>query len=215
MSQTETHIFENQSRGEEIANSITHGIGALAAIAATVVLIVLAALSHSAVKVVGVSIFGATMVMLYTASTLYHGIQSPGVKHLFHIFDHSAIFLLIAGTYTPISLVALQGGWGWSIFGVTWGLAALGIVVTAIFFNRARYISLALYIAMGWLVVFTGPRLFEALSFPALVWLFTGGVLYTGGVIFYRMKQLHFHHMIWHLFVLAGSACHFFMMMEI
>lgn len=215
MNRSTAHTFEDQSIREEIANSVTHGIGALCAVAATAVLVVFAALDHSAIRVVGVSVFGAALVLLYTVSSLYHGIQKPRVKRVFHILDHSAIFLLIAGTYTPITLCALQGGWGWSIFGVTWGLAALGIVTTATYFERARYLSLALYIAMGWLVVITGPRLFSAMNWQALLLLFLGGVLYTAGVIFYRMKRLRFHHMVWHLFVLGGSVCHVFMMMQI
>ncbi|MBN2717330.1 MAG: hemolysin III family protein [Deltaproteobacteria bacterium] len=215
MGKNTAFTFEDQTVSEEIANSITHGIGALAAIAATVLLVVLAAMDHAAVKVVSVSIFGATLVMLYAISTLYHAFQSPRVKHVFHILDHSAIFALIAGTYTPISLCAIQGGWGWSIFGITWGLAVLGIVMTAVFFERARFLSLALYIAMGWLVVITGPRLLSALSTATLIWLFLGGLLYTAGVVFYRMKRLRFHHMIWHLFVLGGSVCHFFMLLSI
>ena len=215
MGKPNTFTFENQSMAEEIANSVTHGIGALCAVAATALLIVFAAMEQSALKVVSVSIYGATLVVLYTVSTLYHAFPKPKVKHVFHVLDHSAIFALIAGTYTPITLCAIQGGWGWSIFGVTWGLAVTGIVITAVFFNRARYLSLALYIAMGWLIVITGPRLLEALSARSLIWLFLGGVLYTGGVIFYRMKNRRFHHMVWHLFVLAGSVCHFFMLLEI
>ena len=215
MAQGNTFTFENQSLSEEIANSITHGIGAVCAIGATVLLIIVAAMEQSPIKVVSVSVFGATLVLLYTVSTLYHAFQHPKVKHVFHILDHSAIFALIAGTYTPITLVAIQGGWGWSIFGVTWGLAVFGIVITAVFFDRARYLSLALYIAMGWLIVITGPRLMAALSTQSLMWLFLGGLLYTGGVVFYRMKRLHFHHMVWHLFVLGGSICHFFMLMAI
>ncbi|MBN2342430.1 MAG: hemolysin III family protein [Deltaproteobacteria bacterium] len=215
MCNTVEYTFEGQSIKEEIANSVTHGVGALLSLAATAVLVVFAAIEGDALKIVGVSIFGATLVILYTASTLYHGIQKPRVKHLFHIFDHSAIFTLIAGTYTPITLCAIRGEWGWSLFGVAWGLAVLGVIATAIFFERARVLSLILYIAMGWMVLVTGPRLLSALSGIELMWLISGGLLYTLGVYFYRKKTLLYHHMIWHLFVLAGSTCHFFMLLSI
>lgn len=215
MEQVAKYQFEDQSMGEEIANSISHGVGVLFALAATSILIVVAALEGSAIKIVGVSVFGATMILLYTASTLYHGIQNPTVKRVFHVFDHSAIFTLIAGTYTPVTLCAIQGEWGWTLFGVVWGFAVLGVVATAVFFEKARYFNLVLYIAMGWLIVITGPKMFAALSTGALFWLLLGGVFYTGGVYFYRKKNLHFHHMIWHLFVLLGSTCHFFLMLYI
>jgi hemolysin III len=155
------------------------------------------------------------MVLLYSASSLYHGIQNQKVKRVFHVFDHIAIFTLIAGTYTPITLCAIQGGWGWSLFGVVWGMAILGAAATAIFFEKARYFNVALYIAMGWIIVITGPRIFDTLSREALLWLGAGGLFYTGGVIFYKMKRVKYHHMIWHLFVLAGSVCHFFLMFYI
>lgn len=215
MIETTQHHFEGQSVHEEMANSITHGIGALLALAATSILIVHSAMYGSAVKIVGVSVFGFTLVALYTASTLYHGIQTARVKHIFHIFDHSAIFTLIAGTYTPITLCAIQGALGWSLFGIIWGIAILGIVSTAVFFEKARYFNIALYIAMGWIVVLAGPKLFSALSFNALLWLSIGGVLYTGGTLFYRDKKHRFAHMIWHTFVIAASTCHFFMMFYI
>ena len=204
--------FEGQSLGEEVANSIIHGVGALLSVAATILLVAGAALHGGAMKVVSFSIFGFTLCLLYTISTLYHGIQKPSVKRLFHIFDHSAIFLLIAGTYTPVTLVAIQGGWGWTLFGVIWGLALLGTVLTLLFFEKARYINVGLYILMGWLIVLAMPEVFHHFSLLALVWLTAGGICYTGGVLFYRAEKLHGHHAVWHVFVLAGSVCHFFMM---
>ena len=204
--------FEGQSIAEETANSITHGIGALLSIAATAVLVVTAAVEGSPLKVVSFSIFGFTLCLLYTISSLYHGFQKPTVKRLFHIFDHSAIFWLIAGTYTPITLIALQGTWGWSLFGITWGLAALGTIGTLLFFEKARYFNVALYILMGWLITVASARVVQCLSVPAILLLAAGGLCYTGGVLFYRAKNLRGHHAVWHLFVLAGSTCHFFLM---
>jgi len=166
-------------------------------------------------KIISFSIFGFTLVLLYAASTLYHALRPLSAKRVFHIFDHSAIFLLIAGTYTPVTLVAIGGTFGWSLFGIVWGLAIAGILATAIFFERARYFNLALYIVMGWLVVITGPGLLRAFSQEAIFWLIAGGLLYTGGVFFYRAKTLRFGHMVWHLFVLGGSVCHFFLMLQI
>ncbi len=206
-----TYQFESQTVGEEIANSIIHGVGAALGMAGTAVLIVSAALDGSAIRVVSFSIFGFSLILLYLASTLYHGLPHSAAKRVFHVIDHSAIYLLIAGTYTPVTLAALGGGWGWTLFGVTWGFAAIGMAATACFFEKARYFNLTLYIAMGWLIVITGPRLLLAMSTTALFWLIAGGVLYTAGVYFYRSIK-KFHHACWHLFVLAGSLCHFFMM---
>ena len=212
MSESTVYQFEGQSLREEAANSITHGIGALLSVAATVLLIVGAALNGGAIKVVSFSIFGFTLCLLYTVSALYHGIQKPAVKRLFHIFDHSAIFVLIAGTYTPVTLVAMQGGWGWSLFGVVWGLAIVGTIGTLLFFEKARYFNVGVYILMGWLIVIALPKMIHNFSFLALMWLTVGGICYTAGVLFYRAKKLPGHHAIWHLFVIGGSVCHFFMM---
>ena len=212
MRNAERYRFENQTPGEEVANSITHAVGALLSLAATTILIVYAALEGSAIKVVSFSIFGFTLFLLYLVSSLYHGIQSPFAKRVFHIFDHSAIFVLIAGTYTPVTLIAIQGGFGWSLFGVAWGLAIAGMIATLVFFEKARYFNVALYIAMGWLIVLAIPVLLNRFSTLALMWLVIGGVSYTAGVLFYRAKRMRYHHMVWHVFVLGGSVCHFFMM---
>jgi hemolysin III len=214
MNKTKTYLFEKQTTGEEIANSITHGVGVLLSLAATIFLIVPNALEGAFLKIIVFSIFGFSLFTLYISSTLYHGLTHQGAKRVFHILDHSAIFLLIAGTYTPITLLALQGGWGWALFGTIWILAVIGVCATALFFENARYFNLVLYIAMGWLVVITGPKLFSSLSFEALFWLIAGGVCYTGGVFFYRAK-IKFHHMLWHMCVLLGSTSHVIMMMKI
>jgi len=200
--------FPDDSRRVEIANSITHGLGVALAIAALVIMVVFAAQRGTARHVVGVSLFGACLIVLYTMSTLYHAFRGPRVKKVFHILDHAAIFLLIAGTYTPYCLATLRGGWGWSLFGIVWGLAILGITFKAVFGPRMRWLSTAVYIAMGWIVLIVLKPLANAMPMGGLLWLFGGGVFYTGGVLFYGWKRLTYHHAVWHLFVIAGSACH-------
>ncbi len=195
--------------GEEIANSITHGVGGLLAIGGLAVLTTFAALRGSAWHVVACSIFGATMVLLYTVSTLYHGIQHPRAKAVLRVLDHSAIFLLIAGTYTPFTLVNLRGPWGWSLFGVIWGLALLGIVFQ-IGLLRRPVASVMLYIAMGWTVLVAMKPLVGAVAPGGLVLLVSGGLAYTVGIVFYAWRRLPYGHAVWHLFVLAGSVLHFF-----
>ena len=195
---------------EEIANAITHGIGLLLSIAGFVVLLVLAALRGTAWHIVACSIYGATLICLYTASTLYHAVISPRVKRALRIFDHSAIYLLIAGTYTPFLLVSLRGPWGWSLFGVIWGLALAGVLFKFWFVERFAILSTAVYIAMGWLVVIAAKPVITHLRLTAIIWLLAGGLAYTGGVIFFAAKRIPYSHAIWHLFVLAGSICHYF-----
>ena len=195
---------------EEIANAITHGIGLLLSIAGFVVLLVLAALRGTAWHIVACSIYGATLICLYTASTLYHAVISPRVKRALRIFDHSAIYLLIAGTYTPFLLVSLRGPWGWSLFGVIWGLALVGVLFKFWFVERFAILSTVVYIAMGWLVVIAAKPVITHLSLTAIIWLLAGGLAYTGGVIFFAAKRIPYSHAIWHLFVLAGSICHYF-----
>ena len=195
--------------GEEIANSITHGVGGLLAIGGLAVLTTFAALRGSAWHVVACSIFGATMVLLYTVSTLYHGIQHRRAKAVLRVLDHSAIFLLIAGTYTPFTLVNLRGPWGWSLFGVIWGLALLGIVFQ-IGLLRRPVVSVLLYIAMGWTVLVAMKPLVGAVAPGGLVLLVSGGLAYTVGIVFYAWRRLPYGHAVWHLFVLAGSVLHFF-----
>lgn len=196
--------------GEEIANAITHGIGSVFGIAALVILVVLAARQGDAWRVVSFSIYGVTLILLYMASTLYHGLRHAGAKRVFRILDHSSIFLLIAGTYTPFLLIRLRGGWGWSLFGVIWALAITGIVLKAVFINRLKKYSVLVYILMGWLIVVAIKPMLATVPRHALWWLLAGGLCYTGGVAFYAMKSVRFSHAVWHLCVLAGSMCHFF-----
>ncbi|MDO9549254.1 MAG: hemolysin III family protein [Candidatus Marinimicrobia bacterium] len=203
------------SISEEIANGITHGIGALLAIAGLVLLVVQAARHGNAWHVVSYSIFGSTMVLLYLSSTLYHSIQRSRVKAFLKIIDHSAIFLLIAGTYTPFLLVSLRGAWGWTLFGIIWGLAVTGIILKSIFIHRFRVVSVFIYIAMGWLIVIAMPQTIHNLNRTTLVFLLIGGVSYTLGTVFYLWKKLPFSHAIWHLFVLGGTITHFFAVLNI
>lgn len=198
------------SLGEELAHSITHGIGAVLSIAGLVLLVTLAALRGDAWHVVACSIFGATLVFLYTASTLYHSITHPGAKRVMRVFDHAAIFLLIAGTYTPFTLVTLRGGWGWTLFVIVWGLALVGIIYKITARNRFRFLSVLLYLGMGWLVLIAIKPMVTSIPGPGLALLLAGGLCYTLGVIFYAWKRLPYGHAVWHLFVLAGSICHFF-----
>ncbi len=201
---------KKQTPGEEIANSVTHGVGAALAVAALTVLVTFAGIFGDVWRVVSFSIYGATLVLLYLSSTLYHGLQAPKAKKVFHIFDRTAIYLLIAGSYTPFFLVSLRGSWGWTFFGIIWGLAVIGIVLTVFFVDRYNFLSVATYIGMGWLAVLAIKPLMAAISINGLAWLVIGGLFYTSGVIFYAWKRLPFNHMVWHLFVLGGSISHFF-----
>jgi hemolysin III len=194
---------------EELANTITHGIGLALSIAGFVVLLVLAAVRGSPRHIVSCAIYGATLVCLYAASTLYHGIPSPRRKRALRIFDHCAIYLLIAGTYTPFLLVNLRGGWGWSLLGIVWGFAMAGIVFKFRFVDHFPFLSTVIYLLMGWLAVIALKPLLAAVPASGLLWLLAGGLLYTLGVVFYAWKRLPYNHVIWHLFVLAGSTCHY------
>lgn len=197
-----------QTLGEEIANSVSHGVGFLAAVAVTPLLIV-KAVSSGAAAITGVSIFGATMIILYLTSTLYHAFPHSKAKRLFRILDHSAIFLLIAGTYTPFTLSVLPGAWGWTLFGIVWGLAAAGIVLKSVRNVRTGRLSIALYLAMGWLGVMAASPLYNNLPGWGLFWLLAGGVMYSTGVLFFAYDhRVRYNHFIWHLFVLAGTGCH-------
>ena len=195
-------------RAAETANSITHGLGAGLSVLALVLLTVSAALHGSARHVVGAAIFGSTLVLLYTVSTLYHALSQPRAKRVFHILDHAAIYLLIAGTYTPFCLSTLRGGWGWSLFGVIWGLALLGVGFKTVCTGRFEGLSTGIYLAMGWVVVVAAVPLWHALPGRGLAWLLAGGLCYTAGVAFYIWHRLKFHHAVWHVFVLGGSICH-------
>ncbi|MBW6463619.1 MAG: hemolysin III family protein [Firmicutes bacterium] len=193
-----------------VANTVTHGIGTLLAIAGLVLLIIFAAIYGNAWHVVSFSIYGSTLVMLYLASTLYHSAQNPRTKQILRIIDHSAIYLLIAGTYTPFMLVTLQGARGWTFFGIIWGLALVGILYKIFFINRHVVISTLFYLAMGWLIVFSIGDLFNNLSPNGIILLGAGGLSYTLGMVFYAGREKLLMHAIWHLFVLGGSICHFF-----
>ncbi len=195
---------------EEIANSITGGAGVILAIAALAVLVAFAALRGDAWHVVTCAIFGATLIICYTTSTLYHSIPIPDAKPLLRALDHSAIFLLIAGTYTPFLLVNLRGVWGWSLFGVIWAVAISGVVLRLVWKGRHHGVIVSLYIAMGWAVVVAIKPLLESLETGGMVLLASGGVVYTLGVVFYAWRKLPYSHAIWHLFVLGGSVLHFF-----
>jgi hemolysin III len=196
--------------GEEIAHAVTHGIGILLSIAGLAVLVVFAALYGDAWHITSSSIYGATLILLYTASTLYHGITQPAVKRVLRRIDHAAIFLLIAGTYTPFTLVTLRGAWGWTLFGLVWGFAVLGVVLETALKRRIKWLSLTLYLGLGWLVVIAIEPLLNAVATGGLVLLLAGGLCYSLGVIFYVWKRLTYHHAVWHLFVMAGSLLHFF-----
>ncbi len=193
---------------EEIANAGTHGLGLALSVAGLVLMVVRAARHSDAWAVTSSAIFGATLVLLYTTSTLYHSFSGEELKRLLRKFDHAAIFLLIAGTYTPFLLVSLRGPWGWSLFGVVWGLAAVGVALKFWFTGRFRVLSTLIYIGMGWLVLAAFRPLLAALPRGGLVLLLAGGLCYTGGAAFYLWKRLPYHHAVWHLWVLAGSGCH-------
>jgi len=197
-----------QTVGEEIANAISHGVGMLGAIAITPFLI-LKAIPLGAGAVAGAAIFGASMIVLYASSALYHSLPHSKAKKIFQIFDHSAIFLLIAGTYTPFTLSVLQGAWGWTLFGLIWGLALLGVIMKTIHTDGTSKLSIALYLAMGWLAIFAVRPLYDSMPLNGLLWILAGGVMYTGGVIFFAYDhRMKYNHFIWHLFVLAGTTCH-------
>lgn len=195
---------------EEIANAITHGIGILVSISGLGVLTAFASVLGDAWHIVSVSIYAASQILLYTFSTLYHATSNPRIKAVFRLLDHSAIFLLIAGTYTPFALVNLRGPWGWSIFGVVWGLALTGILAQGLLIRQTRWFSALLYIAMGWLCIIAVRPMLDSVAPGGLILLLIGGLAYTIGTLFYVWSKLPFHHAIWHVFVLVGSVFHFF-----
>jgi hemolysin III len=200
-----------QSLGEEIANAISHGVGFLLAVAALPLLVWQAARLGGAANVVAASVFGATMVLLYGVSTLYHALPQGAAKRFFNRLDHAAIYVFIAGSYTPFTLGVLHGAWGWALFGVVWGAAALGVGVKLL--NRLRHplISTGLYVAMGWVAVVAAAPLVERMSSAGLVWLVAGGLSYTlGAAVFLLDHRVRYAHAVWHLFVMGGSVCHFF-----
>jgi len=198
-----------QSPGEEIANSVSHGVALLAAIAAAPVLIRSAVEQGGAARIAGASVFAAAMVLLYLTSTLYHALPRNRAKRVFQVLDRSAIFLMIAGTYTPFTLGVLRGTWGWTLFGLVWGLALAGIVLTLAGGVRYPKLTTGLYLAMGWLILIAVKPLWLRVPSWGLIWLFAGGIAYTVGVFFYAAKRVRYSHFVWHLFVIAGTACHF------
>lgn len=201
---------DRQTVAEEIANSISHGIGLGLAVTATPILIVAAARGGTVWNVVGVSVFATSMILLYLASTLYHAIPHDRAKRIFRVLDHGAIFLLIAGTYTPFTLGVMRGPWGWTIFGLIWSFAVFGLTMKAIFGARHRWLTVPLYLVMGWLAVIAAPHILFSMPWPALALLLAGGFAYSGGVLFFRAHSLRYSHFAWHLFVIAGTAFHFF-----
>ncbi len=199
---------DDQGPLEEAANTATHGIGAIAAGAALALLVARAAWFGGAVHVASAAVFGATLVLLYGASTAYHAIREPRAKHVARVIDHAGIYLLIAGSYTPFTLVALRGAWGYGLFAAVWTLAVVGVAVEAAWVRRPRWLSAAVYLAMGWMVVAAGSRIAQALPGAGLALLVAGGLAYSLGTPFYMMKRVRYMHAVWHLFVVAGSACH-------
>jgi len=197
------------SLGEEMANSVSHGVGLLAALVAVPFLIVTAVRRGDAAVIVGVSVFATTLVLLYLASTLYHALPRNRAKRVFRILDHGAIYLLVAGTYTPFTLGVLRGAWGWTLLGLVWGLAVTGIVLKSVGGVGHPIMSTGVYLAMGWLVLIAAKTVWLRVPGWGLFWLFCGGIAYTAGVAFFAAHRVRYSHFVWHLFVLAGSACHF------
>lgn len=195
--------------GDIIANSVTHGIGAALAIAGAVVLVV-TTLGGTAWQIASCLVFGCTLVLVYICSTLYHSLVRTRARHVLQIIDHSAIYLLIAGTYTPFALVSLRGQLGWLLFAIVWGLAILGILFKSFAIGRFAIASVVVYVGMGWLGVFVMRPLLHALTWHGIVWIVLGGLLYTVGIVFFAFDRLSYFHALWHLFVLAGSTCHYF-----
>jgi hemolysin III len=208
---TLVRLRREQSQGEEIANSISHGIGFVAALVGTPFLITQAARHGNVGFVIGASLFSATTIFLYLASTLYHALPIGKTKRVFRVLEHSAIFLLIAGTYTPFTLGILHGVWGWILLSIIWSLAAAGVVLKVFYGTSFPILSTSLYLFMGWMVVITADLLIAKMPTPGLLWLIAGGLSYTVGVVFFAIdSRLQYAHLIWHLFVLTGTTCHYF-----
>lgn len=193
----------------ELASALTHGVGAMAALAGSAVLITLAALHGDAWQLGASIVFGVTLLLLYVASTLYHSVQHPVAKGRLKVFDHCAIYLLIAGTYTPFTLIGLRGPWGWGLFIAIWTLAIGGVVFKLFYTGRFKRLSTLIYIAMGWLIIVAIKPMLNSLDAWTLGWLLAGGLFYTLGTYFYHRESIPYSHAIWHLFVIAGSVCHF------
>ncbi len=202
---------EQFTLGEEITNAILHGIGVVLSITALVILIIYAVSVGTVWHVVSFSIYGSTLILLYLSSTLYHSLPNGKAKYVFSIFDHAAIYLLIAGTYTPMTLLVLRGPWGWTLLSIVWIMAICGVVFKSLFVDRFHKISTGIYILMGWLLLVAIQPIWEGLNTTSLIFLILGGVFYTSGTLFYHAWNMKYHHAVWHVFVLLGSICHFFM----
>jgi hemolysin III len=197
------------SLSEEILHSVTHGIATGLAIVGLTILVVLAVINGNIYQIVSFSIFGSTLVLLYLASTLYHGFQNPRLKRKFKIFDHASIYLLIAGTYTPFLLIGLRGTTGWTLLVVVWGIALAGVVYKIFFIERFQVLSVVSYILLGWLCVFVFKEMLVSIPMGGIIWLVVGGLFYMVGVIFYALQKVPYMHVVWHFFVLGGSICHY------
>ncbi len=203
----EPHV---ETPAEETASSITHAVGGLLASSALTSMLMFSLLAHDTRRVVAVSIYGSSMLLMYVASTCYHIVRSRTVKRALRILDHASIYLLIAGTYTPIAMVSMRNAWGMGLLVTVWILAVAGVVLKLFFVDRFEILSVSIYILMGWMVLIAARPLFAAVPTGGIIWLFAGGIAYTGGVLFYLWDRLPFNHAVWHVFVIAGSACHFF-----
>jgi len=199
-----------QSPGEEIANGVSHGIGVIAALVSAPFLMISAVHKGSASAIVGSGVFAGAMVLMYLASTLYHSFPDGKAKAVFQELDHGAIFVLIAGTYTPFTLGVLRGPWGWTLLALVWGLAIFGVAAKARGGVRHPYLSTGLYLAMGWLILIAIQPLRSQMPSTGILWLLAGGIAYTGGVAFFAAQRVRYTHFVWHLFVIAGTTCHYF-----
>jgi hemolysin III len=202
-------VTRTLSKGEEIANSVTHGLGLAASLLAFPFLVAAAARRWGTPGVVGAAVFAAALVALYLISTLYHAVPPSRAKQVLQKLDHTAIYLLIAGSYTPFTLGVLRGPWGWTLLSLVWAIAGTGIALEFALGRKVHRLAVGLYVAMGWLVVVAAKPLIAAVPWPGLAWLAAGGLFYTGGIAFYAAKRVRYAHAVWHLFVLAGSVCHF------
>jgi hemolysin III len=206
-------VMTRSLTAEDVASALTHGIGLALSLVGLCVLVALAIMHGTRLHIVSCGIYGVTLVGLYAASTLYHTFQSPRVKHVLKIIDHCSIYLLIAGTYTPFTLVLLHGGWGWTLFGLVWGLSLFGIVFKIFFVDRFQVTSVSIYLLMGWMAIVAVKPMLALVPSGGVRLLVMGGLIYTAGILFYVWKKIPYNHAIWHLFVLAGSMCHYFAVM--